>query len=112
LVWSECNRVLHNGCRLCINIGDQFARSVYYGRYKVIPIHSEIIRFYEAIGLDFIVRFNGKYVIGKAKFLTLTETYKNFTILNAFALRNYLYQIFKIEYYERKKHLFKKFKAE
>ena len=38
LVWNECHRVLHKGCRLCINIGDQFARSVYYGRYKVIPI--------------------------------------------------------------------------
>ena len=35
MVWSECNRILHDGCRLCINIGDQFARSVYYGRYKV-----------------------------------------------------------------------------
>ncbi len=37
LVWRECWRVLQSGCRLCINIGDQFARSVYYGRYKVIP---------------------------------------------------------------------------
>lgn len=54
LVWKECHRVLHDGCRLCINIGDQFARSVYYGRYKVIPIHSEIIRFCEAIGFDFM----------------------------------------------------------
>jgi site-specific DNA-methyltransferase (adenine-specific) len=54
LVWAECFRVLHDGCRLCINIGDQFARSVYYGRYKVIPIHSEIIRFCEAIGFDFM----------------------------------------------------------
>lgn len=54
LVWMECFRVLHDGCRLCINIGDQFARSVYYGRYKVIPIHSEIIRFCETIGLDFM----------------------------------------------------------
>jgi site-specific DNA-methyltransferase (adenine-specific) len=54
LVWLECARVLHDGCRLCINIGDQFARSTYYGRYKVIPIHSEIIRFCEAIGLDFM----------------------------------------------------------
>ena len=54
LVWQECFRVLHNGCRLCINIGDQFARSVYYGRYKVIPIHSEIIRFCEMIGFDFM----------------------------------------------------------
>lgn len=54
IVWKECHRVLHDGCRLCINIGDQFARSVYYGRYKVIPIHSEIIRFCETIGFDFM----------------------------------------------------------
>lgn len=54
LVWMECHRVLHDGCRLCINIGDQFARSVYYGRYKVIPIHSEIIRFCETIGFDYM----------------------------------------------------------
>lgn len=38
LVWSECNRVLSDGCKMCVNIGDQFARSKYYGRYKVIPI--------------------------------------------------------------------------
>ena len=54
LVWSECYRVLHEGCRLCINIGDQFARSVYYGRYKVIPIRTEITRFCETIGFDFM----------------------------------------------------------
>ena len=44
LVWKECYRTLHNGCRLCVNIGDQFARAVYYGRYKVIPIREEIGR--------------------------------------------------------------------
>jgi len=54
LTWKECFRVLHQGCRLCINIGDQFARSVYYGRYKIIPIHSEIIKFCEMIGFDFM----------------------------------------------------------
>ncbi|MBI5235839.1 MAG: thermonuclease family protein [Deltaproteobacteria bacterium] len=54
LVWKECLRVLHPGCRLCINIGDQFARSVYYGRYKVIPIRTEIIKFCETIGLDYM----------------------------------------------------------
>ncbi len=53
-VWMECHRVLHDGCRLCINIGDQFARSVYYGRYKVIPIRTEITRFCENIGFDFM----------------------------------------------------------
>ena len=54
LVWMECNRVLKDGCRLCINIGDQFARSVYYGRYKVIPIRTEIIRFCETLKLDYM----------------------------------------------------------
>lgn len=54
LVWQECERVLHPGCRLCINIGDQFARSVYYGRYKVIPIRTEIIKFCESLGMDYM----------------------------------------------------------
>lgn len=54
LVWKECYRILHDGCRLCINIGDQFARSVYYGRYKVIPIRTEIIKFCETLGMDYM----------------------------------------------------------
>jgi hypothetical protein len=89
-------------------------------------------------GLDFVARFNGKYVIGEAKFLTdfgghqnaqfadaistvetknvkaekiaildgvlyindnnkmyksVTETYKNYNIMRALVLRNYLYQL-------------------
>jgi len=54
IVWSECERILHKGCRLCVNIGDQFARSVYYGRYKIIPIRTEIIKFCETIGFDYM----------------------------------------------------------
>ncbi|MDR1835120.1 MAG: thermonuclease family protein [Fusobacteriaceae bacterium] len=54
LVWKECDRVLSDGCRMCINIGDQFARSVYYARYKVIPIRTEIIRFCETLGMDYM----------------------------------------------------------
>ena len=54
LVWKECARVLHDGCRLCVNVGDQFARAAYYGRYKVIPIRTEIIRFCETVGLDYM----------------------------------------------------------
>ena len=54
LVWQEAYRVLSAGCRLCINIGDQFARSVYYGRYKVIPIRTEIIKFCEILGFDYM----------------------------------------------------------
>lgn len=54
LVWNECYRVLEDGCRLCVNIGDQFARAVYYGRYKIIPIRTEIIKFCETIGFDYM----------------------------------------------------------
>ncbi|MCS6923677.1 MAG: site-specific DNA-methyltransferase [Fimbriimonadales bacterium] len=42
-VWRECWRVLQPGRRLCINIGDQFARAIIYGQYRVIPLHAEII---------------------------------------------------------------------
>jgi site-specific DNA-methyltransferase (adenine-specific) len=54
LVWKETYRVLKPGCRLCINIGDQFARAAYYGRYKIIPIRTEIIKFCEIIGFDYM----------------------------------------------------------
>lgn len=54
MVWLECFRALKPGSRLCINIGDQFARAAYYGRYKIVPIHSEIIRFCETIGFDYM----------------------------------------------------------
>ena len=54
LVWMECERILSEGCRLCINIGDQFARSVSYGRYKVVPIRTEIIRFCETLKMDYM----------------------------------------------------------
>lgn len=53
-VWSESFRILRAGRRLCINIGDQFARSIIYGRYKIIPLHSEVISQCEELGFDFM----------------------------------------------------------
>ena len=53
-VWKECYRILKPGRRLCINIGDQFARSIIYGRYKVIPLHAEFIAQGEDIGFDYM----------------------------------------------------------
>lgn len=53
-VWNECFRVLHSGCRLCVNIGDQFARAAHYGRYKVIPLHEAVIHSCEQIGFDYM----------------------------------------------------------
>ncbi|MDI6793815.1 MAG: DNA methyltransferase [bacterium] len=77
LVWKECHRVLHPGCRFCINIGDQFARSVYYGRYKVIPIRTEIIKFCEIIGFDYM----GAIIWQK---VTTTNTTGGATIMGSF----------------------------
>lgn len=54
LVWQECARVLVPGGRLCINIGDQFVGAAEYGRFKVMPIHAEIITFCETVGLDYL----------------------------------------------------------
>ena len=77
LVWKECHRVLYPGCRLCVNIGDQFARSVYYGRYKVIPIRTEIIKFCETIGFDYM----GAIIWQK---VTTTNTTGGATIMGSF----------------------------
>lgn len=77
LVWKESYRVLHNGCRLCINIGDQFARSVYYGRYKIIPIRTEIIKFCETIGFDYM----GAIIWQK---VTTTNTTGGATVMGSF----------------------------
>jgi modification methylase len=52
--WRECFRVIREGGRLCINVGDQFARAAVYGRYKVIPLHAEFINQCEQIGFDFL----------------------------------------------------------
>lgn len=89
LVWKECYRVLQPGCRLCVNIGDQFARSVYYGRYKVIPIRTEIIKFCETIGFDYM----GAIIWQK---VTTTNTTGGATIMGSFPFpRN---GIIKIDY--------------
>ena len=53
-VWQECFRVLREGSRLCLNIGDQFARATVYGRYKIIPLHAEFISQCEQMGFDFL----------------------------------------------------------
>jgi site-specific DNA-methyltransferase (adenine-specific) len=63
LVWMECHRVLYSGCRLCIHIADQSVRIASFGRFKVIPIRTEIIKFCETIGFDYM----GAIIWQKAK---------------------------------------------
>lgn len=43
-IWKECIRVLHPGCKLCINIGDQFLRAIKNKRvYQIVPLHALLI---------------------------------------------------------------------
>jgi modification methylase len=53
-VWAECLRALGPGGRMCVNIGDQFARASLYGRYRVVPLHAEVICQSCAIGFDYL----------------------------------------------------------
>ncbi|MGA2975869.1 MAG: DNA methyltransferase [Spirochaetia bacterium] len=53
-VWAECFRVTREAGRLCVNIGDQFARANLFGRYSVIPLHAEIISQCVASGFDYL----------------------------------------------------------
>jgi DNA modification methylase len=44
-VWSECIKVLSPGCRLCINIGDQYLRAnnTQNKPYQIIPLHAYLV---------------------------------------------------------------------
>lgn len=44
VIWKECVRVLKPGCKLCINIGDQFLSTIKNKRvYQIIPLHSLLV---------------------------------------------------------------------
>ena len=53
-VWEECFRVLEPQCRLVVNIGDQYLRTTEFGRYRILPIASRIIKDCLDIGFDFL----------------------------------------------------------
>jgi DNA modification methylase len=53
-VWARCWERLLPGCRMCINIGDQFLRAKDHGRYRVLPIRAHIIEQMSALGADYM----------------------------------------------------------
>jgi site-specific DNA-methyltransferase (adenine-specific) len=42
-VWSECIRALVPGCRLCVNIGDQYLRADGKTLYQIVPLHAFLV---------------------------------------------------------------------
>ncbi|MCX7600046.1 MAG: site-specific DNA-methyltransferase, partial [Armatimonadetes bacterium] len=53
-VLGEAARVLHCGCRMAINIGDQFLRASEHGRYRVQPLGADVINIGRRLGLDYM----------------------------------------------------------
>lgn len=53
-VWKECYRILEEGCRLCINIGDVYNTTDVLGRHKALPIHADFIKECEKVGFDYM----------------------------------------------------------
>lgn len=53
-VWKESYRVLHKGCKLCVNIVDTYTSIKDFGRHKLISIQSDIIKSCEKIGFDYM----------------------------------------------------------
>lgn len=55
VIWKECKRALIPGCKLVINIGDQFLRAKDNGGiYEIKPIHADIIRTCQELGFSFL----------------------------------------------------------
>lgn len=42
-VWKESARILKPGCRLCINIGDQYVRATSGRPYHIVPLHAKMV---------------------------------------------------------------------
>lgn len=54
-VWSECYRILSPGCKLVINVGDQFVRAKENnGIYEILPIHSDITKTCQELNFIFL----------------------------------------------------------
>ena len=53
-VMTECHRVLCPGCRMAINIGDQYLRANEHGRYRVQPIPADLTVIGRELGFDFM----------------------------------------------------------
>ena len=53
-VWSRCYARLLPGCKMCVNVGDQFLRAKTHGRYRVLPIRARIISSIMDLGADYM----------------------------------------------------------
>lgn len=53
-VLSGCYRTLCPGCRMAVNVGDQFLRASEHGRYRVLPLGADLTAKGQEVGFDFM----------------------------------------------------------
>lgn len=51
-VWTECERVLRPGGRLCVVVGDVLRSRSQHGRHRVLPLHATIQERATSLGFD------------------------------------------------------------
>jgi len=51
-VWTECERVLRPGGRLCVVVGDVLRSRSEHGRHRVVPLHATIQEHATSLGFD------------------------------------------------------------
>ena len=53
-VLGECHRALCPGCRMAVNVGDQYLRASEHGRYQVLPLGADLTALGCGLGFDFM----------------------------------------------------------
>jgi modification methylase len=53
-VLGECHRVLCEGCRMAVNVGDQYLRASEHGRYRVLPLGADLTALARGLEFDFM----------------------------------------------------------
>lgn len=94
-VWRKCHRVLEPGCRMVINIGDQYIRSSKGTPYHIIPLHSMIVN---SIINDRSI--NDMIYLGSIiwKKISTTKTSGGGTVMGSYPYPRSVYPCFENEY--------------
>ena len=54
MIWKECTRIIEPGCRMAINIGDQYVRKTESIDYQTIAIQADYIRQIQSHGMLYL----------------------------------------------------------
>lgn len=93
-VWTTCHRVLRDGCRLVVNIGDQYVRAKKGTPYQIVPLHALVVNSITHLrGSDFL--YLGSIVWRK---VSTTHTSGGATVMGSYPFPRAVYPCFENEF--------------